>query len=78
METTMAGEYAYINGYNKGFEDGKNSVIEEGFETYRSEAIDAATELRYKPEFLKRICKATTINEITRIMASARKDKFNS
>lgn len=48
------------------------------FEAYRDEAVTAAKELRYKKEFIERIKKATSINEITNIMVMARKDRFDS
>jgi hypothetical protein len=52
--------------------------IAEGLEVYRFEAIRAAKQLSYKREFVERIQHADTINEISRIMVTARKDKFGS
>lgn len=52
--------------------------IAESLETYRFEAIRVAKQLRYKKEFVERIRHAGTINEISRIMVTARKDKFDS
>lgn len=45
-------------------------------EMYREEAMTAAIQLGYKEEFIERIDNALTINEITNIMVTARKDRF--
>ena len=45
-------------------------------ETYREQARTAAEELGYKQKYIERIDAAVTINEITNIMVTARRDRF--
>lgn len=46
------------------------------YDTYRKEAIRTAEELHYSPGIIKKIQKAKTDNEITRILAEARRKDF--
>lgn len=78
MDEKMASELAYKNGYANGFNDAHKADSESSLEMYRIQAMSAASQLRYKQEFIERIEKAETINEITRIMVTARKDRFGS
>ena len=43
------------------------------YNTYRKEAIRTAEELQYSPGIIKKIQKAKTDNEITSILAEARR-----
>ena len=43
---------------------------------YRSNALKAAEDLGYSEEYLKKIRKAKTDAEISRLMAEARKERF--
>lgn len=46
------------------------------FTHYRRQMIRAAEELRYGPEVVKKVKNAKTSNEISRIMATARKEQI--
>lgn len=58
--------------------DNSRITPENSLKLYRHEAIVIAKQLKYKKEFIERIKTAETINEISRIMVTARKDKFGS
>lgn len=45
-------------------------------EAFRKEAIVAAIHLYYSAEYINQLYRATTTNEITRIMSEARREKF--
>jgi len=52
-------------------------MVSEELKVYREQAIKAAKDLRYGQDVILHIKQAKTINEITRIMASAREKTFN-
>lgn len=49
----------------------------EQFKSYRKQAVKAAEELMYPASVIGDIWKAETISQISRIMATARKNKFS-
>lgn len=53
-------------------------IMSDTFENYRKEAVETAKDLKYGADVYSSIRKAVSVNEISRILATARKNGADS